>query len=115
MSGNLFAHAVLGLLPVCCFLAALQYLDSYKLVSMRGILTVIALGGVTAALSYLIHTTVLGAIDISFAAYTRYASPLIEESLKATIVIVLIRYNRIGFLVDAAILGFAVGAGFAMI
>lgn len=115
MSGNLLAHAILGLLPVCCFLAALQYLDSYKLVSMRNILTVIALGGVTAALSYLIHTTVLGAIDISFAAYTRYASPLIEESLKATIVIALIRYNRIGFLVDAAILGFAVGAGFAMI
>ena len=27
-------HALLGLLPVCCFLAALVYLDSYKLVPL---------------------------------------------------------------------------------
>ena len=34
--------------------------------------------------------------------------------VKATIIIALLRSNRIGFLVDAAIFGFAVGAGFAI-
>ncbi len=42
-------------------------------------------------------------------------SPLIEEALKATVILFLIRLNRIGFLVDAAIMGFAVGTGFAVI
>jgi hypothetical protein len=35
------------------------------------------------------------------------------ESWPAAIVIVLVRTNRIGFLVDAAIYGFAIGTGFA--
>ena len=38
-----------------------------------------------------------------------------RSSLKALIVVVLIRTHRIGFLVDAAILGFAVGTGFALV
>ena len=115
MSGNLLAHAFLGLLPVSCFLAALVYLDSYKLVSIRWVLGVIALGGATAGLSYLIHSNLLDILNIQLTSYTRYVSPFIEEFLKATIIVMLIRHNRIGFLVDAAIFGFAVGAGFAMI
>ena len=115
MSGNLLAHAFLGLLPASCFLAALVYLDSYKLVSIRWVLGVIALGGATAGLSYLIHSNLLDILNIQLTSYTRYVSPFIEEFLKATIIVMLIRHNRIGFLVDAAIFGFAVGAGFAMI
>ena len=115
MSGNLFAHALLGLLPVCCFLAALVYLESYKLVSIRGVLGIIVLGGATAGLSYLIHITLLDVLQMQLSNYTRYISPPIEESLKAVIIVFLIRHNRIGFLVDAAIFGFAVGTGFAMI
>ena len=115
MSGNLLAHALLGLLPASCFLAALVYLDSYKLVSIRWVLGVIALGGTAAGLSYLIHSNLLDILNIQLTSYTRYVSPFIEEFLKATIIVMLIRHNRIGFLVDAAIFGFAVGAGFAMI
>jgi len=115
MSGNLLAHALLGLLPVSCFLAGLVYLDSYKLVSIRWVLGVIALGGVIAGCSYLIHSSLLDMLEIPLATYTRYVSPIIEEFLKASIIVMMIRYSRIGFLVDAAIFGFAVGAGFAMI
>ena len=115
MSGNLLAHAFLGLLPASCFLAALVYLDSYKLVSIRWVLGIIALGGAAAGLSYLIHSNLLDILNIQLTSYTRYVSPVIEEFLKATIIVMLIRHNRIGFLVDAAIFGFAVGAGFAMI
>jgi hypothetical protein len=50
-----------------------------------------------------------------FQTYSRYAAPIIEEGMKASVMIFLFRTNRIGFLVDAAILGFAVGAGFGVI
>jgi hypothetical protein len=42
-------------------------------------------------------------------------APFIEESLKACYIVYLVRAKRVGFPVDAAIYGFAVGAGFALI
>ncbi len=53
-------------------------------------------------------------LDINFGYYSRYVAPIVEESLKAIVLIFLFRTNRIGFLVDSAIMGFAVGAGFAV-
>jgi len=107
-------HVLLGLLPVCCFLAGLVYLDSYKLVPIRWVLSIIVLGCGTAILSYPINRLGLESLGIEFATYARYVAPFVEEGLKALIIIILIRHNRVGFLVDAAILGFAVGAGFAI-
>jgi hypothetical protein len=46
--------------------------------------------------------------------YTRYVAPLVEELLKGLVILFLMRSHRIGFLVDAAIFGFAVGTGFAV-
>lgn len=114
MTANFVTHALLGLLPVCCFLAALVYLDSYKLVPIRWVLTVIVLGCGAAVLSYPINLLGLEWGGIEFTTYTRYFAPFVEEALKALVIIILIRHNRVGFLVDAAILGFAVGAGFAI-
>jgi RsiW-degrading membrane proteinase PrsW (M82 family) len=107
-------HLLLGLLPVCFFLTALVYLDSYKLVPIRWVLTVILLGCGAAVLSYPINLIGLDWGQIDFTTYTRYVAPFVEEALKALVIIILLRHNRIGFLVDAAILGFAVGAGFAI-
>jgi RsiW-degrading membrane proteinase PrsW (M82 family) len=106
---------LVGLLPVLLFLAGLLWLDSYKLVRMRLLLAVISIGGLIAVASYGIHVLLLrgGAVDLTLIA--RYVAPLIEETLKAAIVVILIRSQRIGFLVDGAILGFAVGAGFAVV
>jgi RsiW-degrading membrane proteinase PrsW (M82 family) len=108
-------HALLGLLPVCCFRAALVYLDSYKLVALRCVLIAIALGCVAAIVSYPINVVGLEWLDITFDIYTRYVAPFVEEALKALTIWWLMRNNRIGFLVDAAIFGFAVGAGFAIL
>ena len=115
MSGSLLLHALLGLLPVVCFLGALVYLDSYKLVGRRWVLGTIIVGGLIAGLSYLANGWLLPVLDMEFQSYTRYVSPFIEELLKALVIIALIRLHRIGFLVDAAIFGFAVGTGFAVI
>ena len=114
MSADFALHALLGLLPVCCFLAALMYLDSYKLIPMRWILGTILLGCIAAIVSYPINIVGLEWFDIEFIAFSRYVAPIIEEALKALVIITLLRRNRIGFLVDAAIFGFAVGTGFAI-
>jgi hypothetical protein len=54
-------------------------------------------------------------LGIELSSYTRYVGPVTEELLKGLVIVALIRLHRIGFLVDAAIFGFAVGSGFAVI
>ena len=115
MTADFTIHALLGLLPVICFLTGLVYLDSYKLVGIRWVIGIIIAGSVVAGAGYLMNSALLGLLNVDFSTYIRYISPFIEEILKALIILVLIRLNRIGFLVDAAIFGFAVGAGFALI
>lgn len=111
----LIEHAVAGLAPVLCFLAALLYLDSYKLVSLR-LVVAVAVGGVAAAgASYFANGWLAGLVPLDAQGYSRYAAPVVEEAAKAAVVVALVRANRIGFLVDAAILGFAAGTGFAIV
>jgi len=112
---ELVLPALVGLLPVLCFLAALLYLDSYKLVSLRAVVAVVAVGAAVAGASYLLNVQLLTAFPIDFALFTRYVSPLAEELLKGLVIVALIRAHRVGFLVDAAIAGFAVGTGFAVV
>jgi hypothetical protein len=115
MQPDLLLHALLGLLPVLSFLAALLYLDSYKLVRLRTVIAVVACGLAVAGAGYFVNAWALEVVPIGFVAFTRYVSPVTEELLKAVVIIALIRAHRIGFLVDAAIFGFAVGTGFAMV
>jgi RsiW-degrading membrane proteinase PrsW (M82 family) len=115
MIADFVSHALLGLLPVCCFLAALVYLDSYKLVPLKWVIGAIVLGCGAGVASYPLNSLGLQWFDVGFTTYTRYVAPLVEEALKALVVWALMRNNRIGFLVDAAIFGFAVGAGFAIL
>ena len=115
MSGTLLSHALVGLLPVVLFLLVLLWLDSYKLVSMRLVLAVMA-GGVAAAVAcYHANGWLVGRLGLDVATYSRYLGPLVEEAAKGLIVVALIRAHRVGFLVDAAIAGFSVGAGFAIV
>jgi RsiW-degrading membrane proteinase PrsW (M82 family) len=106
---------ILGLAPVACFLGVLVGLDSYKLVSLTRVLAVLVAGAAMAGVSYALNGALLANIDIDFLAFTRYVAPIVEEVLKAAIVVLLIRTHRVGFLVDAAIVGFAAGTGFAMV
>jgi RsiW-degrading membrane proteinase PrsW (M82 family) len=103
--------ALMGLGPVVLFLGALVFLDSYKLVKLRVVVAVVACGMAVALGSYFVN----GLFEIDFRTLTRYVAPVTEEFLKALIIVALLRTHRIGFLVDAAILGFAVGTGFAIV
>jgi RsiW-degrading membrane proteinase PrsW (M82 family) len=114
MLTDLFTKAPVGLLPVLIFLVILVYMDSYKLVGLRTVLWVILAGALLPIAGYWINGYVMSELGWGFQNYSRYAAPIIEEGMKASIMIFLFRTNRIGFLVDSAILGFAVGAGFAV-
>ena len=115
MSTALLLPSLVGLLPVLLFLAALQWLDSYRLVRRRVVVTIVAAGALTAGLGYLLHGALLTLWALDIATFSRYVSPLTEELLKGLIVVALVLTRRIGFLVDAAILGFAAGTGFALV
>ena len=115
MSTALLLPSLVGLLPVLLFLAALQWLDSYRLVRRRVVVATVAAGALTAGLGYLLHGALLTLWALDIATFSRYVSPLTEELLKGLIVVALVLTRRIGFLVDAAILGFAVGTGFALV
>ena len=115
MSLEVLIRAPIGLLPVIIFLVFLVWMDSYKLVSLRKVLAVIFVGGLTAIVSMYVNGWLIQELGIEFREYARYVSPVVEEFLKALVVIYLFRSSRIGFLVDSAIMGFAVGAGFALV
>lgn len=115
MTHNLFVVAPIGLLPAIIFLVTLLYMDSYKLVSMRAIIRVIGIGGLLVILAYFVGSGILDSTQMARVDYSLYIAPVLEELLKASVIVVLIRTSRIGFLVDAAIFGFAVGTGFALI
>ncbi len=108
-------RALVALLPVIAFLAALLLLDSFKLLTRRSIAQALLAGAAAALAGGQLHGALIDAWPLGPAVLSRYVAPLTEELLKALWVVWLIRRQRVGFLVDAAILGFAVGTGFALV
>jgi len=106
---------LLGLLPVFSFLVALILLDGYKLVRPRWVVALIAAGACAATASLIINRAILDYTAVGADWLVRLVAPAVEELLKGTVIVVLLVRRRIGFLVDAAIFGFAVGAGFALV
>ena len=105
---------VLGLLPVLLFLAVLIYLDSYKLIRPRWIALLLGAGFVLATACWFGNAALAAWLPLSATSYSRYVAPIVEEVAKGAAIILLVRSHRIGFLVDAAIYGFAIGTGFAV-
>lgn len=108
-------HVPVALLPVVAFLAVLFMLDSFKLLSRRSVVHALLAGALAALVGARLHGVIVGAWAIAPATLSRYVAPVTEELLKSLWVAWLIRRGRVGFLVDAAILGFAVGTGFAIV
>jgi RsiW-degrading membrane proteinase PrsW (M82 family) len=108
-------NAAVALVPVLFFLVLLVLMDSFKLVPLRAVVRLILAGAVAAFLGARLHGAILEAGLVSDTALSRYVAPVTEELLKALPVVWLLFRRRVGFLVDAAILGFAVGTGFALV
>ncbi len=106
---------LLGFVPVLLFLAGLLFMDSYKLVRRHEVFLSLCGGALAAILSLAANVGIVqfGGLDPEL--LRRYVAPLVEELLKAAIVVYLIRQEKVGFMVDAGIHGFALGTGFALI
>ena len=115
MNHEVVIKALIALLPVIVLIVVLHRLDSHRLLGTRFMLRVFLAGGLIAILCSLVNALALHFWTVEFTHYTRYVGPLIEETLKALVLVYLFRSNRIGFLIDAGILGFTVGAGFSFV
>ncbi len=113
---NLTATVPVGLLPVLIFLVVLVWMDSYKLVRLRTVLAVITVGGSDGmgrdVPQWLADPSAGHGSCVPIPATSRRWS---RRASRRSSIIYLFRSSRIGFLVDAAIMGFAVGAGFALV
>jgi RsiW-degrading membrane proteinase PrsW (M82 family) len=105
----------LALLPALMFLAALRLLDSYKLVSLRTVGSALGAGAVAAAICYGINTVAFRQLHANPGRYIHLGAPVVEELAKGAFWVFLIASARVAFMVDSAICGFAVGAGFALV
>ncbi len=104
-----------ALLPVVAFLAALWLMDRFGMVEPRTVAVMIAYGALAAAVSLWANDRLLHVLALSPARVSQYIAPVTEESAKAALLVVLIATGRVGFLVDAAVQGFAIGTGFALL
>jgi RsiW-degrading membrane proteinase PrsW (M82 family) len=107
--------ALIALLPVTVLVMVLFRLDSHRLLGTHFIAKVFLAGGLSAILCASLNVLAIDTMALDFQSYTRLGGPLVEEVIKAGIIVYLFRTHRIGFLVDAGILGFTVGAGFSFL
>jgi RsiW-degrading membrane proteinase PrsW (M82 family) len=104
---------LVSLIPVFLFLILLLYFDSLKLVSKTLLLVFLAWGFTSAGIGFFSNTFLIGQLDLSFNTYSGFISPVVEEVLKCSMLWLLIKRNKVGFMIDGAIYGFAVGATFS--
>jgi hypothetical protein len=72
-------------------------------------------GAICGGMAYLFNTFLVEKLSIEFKTVSLYIAPFTDEFLKSLFIIWLISKKRIGFVIDAAIYGFAIGAGFSLL
>jgi protease PrsW len=109
---------IISLVPVVACLGVFVMVDVFKLVPLTEIGVLLVAGAAMAGACYFIAGGVMDTFPLqdvhSFSHYSQYVAPPIEETMKAVLVVGLFAFNRIGYLIDAAIAGFAIGAGFSL-
>ncbi len=90
-------------------------MDTFKLVRPRRIGWSLLFGVAAGALTFIVNSSIMSLLRWEVFTFAIFVAPLVEEVCKAAYMWWLIRSGRVGFLVDAAILGFATGAGFALV
>jgi RsiW-degrading membrane proteinase PrsW (M82 family) len=106
--------AAIAIAPVLACLAFFLVVDVFKLTPPHEILELLTAGAVICIVCYFAAGRVIDQFPMQRTAYSQQIAPILEETLKALAVLVLFGLNRIGYMIDAAITGFAIGAGFAL-
>jgi len=104
---------LVSLIPVFLFLIMLIYLDSLKLVHSTLLMICLAWGLVSSGISYFLNTWLMHHLVVSSYTYSDFIAPVVEEILKCGMLWLLIKKNKIGFMIDGAIYGFSIGAAFS--
>ena len=108
-------EVVVALLPVIAFLLLLIVFDSFKLVSKGQLTIALASGALVAIVASSLHAWLFERSGLEVPTFARYVAPITEETLKTMCLLYPLLRRQIGFLVDAAIVGFGVGTGFALV
>ena len=111
MNLDIALKTLIAITPALLFLALLVRLDSHQLIGERMLVLVFVAGMALALATLGVNSWVLPRLDLEFVTYSRLVAPVIEETMKALVLVALFRRDRVGFQVDAAILGFTTGAG----
>lgn len=114
MDVSLLAKLAVALAPVIVMVLVFERLDVFHLVSTGSVVAYLVAGAALAALSYVFNAHIMDGLPIGFTDYSRYVAPVVEESLKGLLIVGLFALDRVGFKLDAAIAGFAFGAGFSV-
>lgn len=94
------------------FLFLVRTLDLYGTGSRRAIAVSFFWGAISVLIAFAFYSRAAKRIDMSSAALN--VAPLLEETLKAVVLLYLVRRPGFTYFVDGAIYGFAVGIGFAV-
>lgn len=108
-------HQAIALAPALMFLAVLWFMDTFRMVRPSSIALALLYGAAAALGCEALHSWLMPAAGLDSQTFSRYVAPITEEIAKAIFIGLLIARGRIGFLVDAAVQGFAVGTGFALV
>ncbi|HUQ89440.1 MAG TPA: PrsW family glutamic-type intramembrane protease [Vicinamibacterales bacterium] len=108
-------HVLIALAPALIFLIALWFMDSFRLVRPSAIALALLYGAAAALGCEALHRWLMPLAGLDASTFSRYVAPITEEVAKAAFIAILIARARVGFLVDAAVQGFAIGTGFAIV
>ncbi len=89
-------------------------LDLYKTGEFKLVLISFAAGGLAYGAAAVINPTPLRLGWINYNQMVQFLAPVIEEILKALILLILVRRPKFTYFVDGAVYGFATGIGFAI-
>ncbi|MBQ9385917.1 MAG: PrsW family intramembrane metalloprotease [Bacteroidaceae bacterium] len=103
---------VAALLPVAIYIFVVYSLDSFSLVSVRSLVTLVITGMLSAVICFgiFVLTGMLLPEGVS-----DYLNPVIEEAVKAIPLLFMARTKKTVFFIDSVICGAAVGGGFSIL
>ena len=103
---------VAALLPVAIYIFVVYSLDSFSLVSVRSLVTLVITGMLSAVICFgiFVLTGMLLPEGVS-----DYLNPVMEEAVKAIPLLFLARSKKTVFFIDSVICGAAVGGGFSIL
>ena len=97
------------------YLFIIYRMDYFKTGNIFFVMIAFASGLFAYGGAYLINSFISKTLHVNWPHTAQFIAPIVEETLKAIILIILVRHRKFNYFVDAAIYGFSVGIGFAII